>query len=45
MQRGSLQTVVDHLGVDLLFLQLLLQLGDTSLQSPLLICQLRTGNK
>lgn len=44
LECGSLVTVVDHLCVELLFLHLLLQLGDTSLQPPLLVSQHRTGN-
>lgn len=44
LQRGSLQAIVDHLCVEMLFLHLLLQLGDTSLQPPLLICQQSTSN-
>lgn len=39
---GSLHAIVNHLRVELLFLQLFLQLGDAGLQPSLLIRQLRT---
>lgn len=45
LQSGLLEAVVDQLRVEVLFLQLLLQLRDASLQLPLLIAQQRAEEK
>lgn len=45
LQQSSLQPIVDQLSVTLLLLQLLLQLCDTSLQSPFLLRNQSTEGK